>query len=114
YVPSRIGSLNLFTPKPVTTTSVIIEEQFGRIGLLGTRPRGSGQTQTGRRPRRSAISVAIPHIPQDDVILADEVQNVRAFGSETQLELFSNIVNDKLEAMRQNHEVTAEFHRAGA
>src|SRR5690606_6638302 len=38
----------------------------------------------------------------------------RSFGSEDQVEVFSSIVNDKLEVMKQNHELTFEYHRIGA
>jgi len=42
------------------------------------------------------------------------VQNIRAFGSETELETIAAKVNDQLSEMRAQHEVTFEFLRAGA
>ena len=46
--------------------------------------------------------------------MASDVQNVRAFGSENQTQPVATVVNNKLTTMRQNHEVTLEYHRIGA
>lgn len=113
-VPSRIGSMGLFTPKPISTTAAAIEERNGRLSLLSTKPRGSGDTQTGARATRHVRSVTVPHIPTDDAVLADEIQGVRAFGEESETEVFNDIVNEKLGEMRQDLETTWEYHRAGA
>ena len=44
-------------------------------------------------------TVGVPHIALEDTILADEVQNVRAFGSENMLEGGQNVVNQRLSEM---------------
>ena len=56
----------------------------------------------------------IPHIPYDSTIIADEVRNVRAFGSESSLEGVKTVVNQRLGEMNANHEVTLEHLRLGA
>jgi hypothetical protein len=56
----------------------------------------------------------VPHIPHDTTILAESIQNVRAFGSPDQLQGLVQVVNDKLAQMRQCHELTLEYHRIGA
>lgn len=113
FVPGRLGSMGLFRTAPITTTVVIVEEQRGFLSLLPTSPRGTMPRYQQRKDRR-ARSFIVPHIPFNDAVLADDVQNVRAFGTETDTQLVSQVVNDKLMVMRQSHEVTHEYHRIGA
>lgn len=115
YMPTRLGRLNLFTEKSVATTTVMVEEQEGKLALLQTARRGDrSRSSTWSRDRRHSRTFAIPHVPQDDALLADSLQGIRAFGRETDTEVFATVMNDKLAALRQNHEVTFEWHRIGA
>jgi len=113
FKPSRIGSMGLFKEQGITTTSILLEEQNGLLALLPTKRRGEPAT-VGTAPKRTARSLAVPHIPFDDVIRADDIQDIRAFGSSTELQTVSSVVNARLLNMRQNHEVTLEYHRIGA
>jgi hypothetical protein len=56
----------------------------------------------------------IPSIPVNGAVLADDVQGVRAFGSEDAIEAVADVVNDKLALMKESLEVTKEYHRIGA
>ena len=85
YVPGRIGQLGLFREQGVSTTSVMIEEREGSLNLVETTARGAPAIQNTTN-KRKARSLVVPHIALEDTILADEVQNVRAFGSESMLE----------------------------
>jgi len=113
FVPSRIGEMGLFQQTPIATTTAIIEEQSGLLAVLPWGRRGGPGTKhkTGKRTGKAMV---VPHIGYDDEVLAESVQNVRAFGSETQAQTIAQIVNEHLAAMRQNHEVTHEYHRANA
>lgn len=113
YKPSLLGSLGLFEESGVPTTNVMVEEKAGLLSLIPSQPRGA-PARTTHGEKRTARSFAIPHLPLEDVVMADDVQNVRAFGSENQLEGVVQVVNDKLQKMRQEHEVTLEYHRIGA
>lgn len=113
FKPSRIGDMGLFQPQGVTKTTIVIEEKQGNLELLGTKPRGA-PASVAERTVRTARSFAIPHIPHDSFVLADDVQNIRAFGSETADQTVAGVVNDRLEQMRQMHEVTHEHLRIGA
>ena len=59
-------------------------------------------------------SFTIPHIPHDDVVLPEEVQGIRAFGSETELQAMANVITDHLQNMRNKHAITLEHLRMGA
>jgi hypothetical protein len=113
YVPNRLGELNLFQEEGVASLSVIIEEQFGKLSLIKTAARGTMPT-LGTKERRKMRSFLIPHLPQNDNVLADDAQGVRAFGTESELETVLGIVNNKMEKLKQNHELTWEWHRLGA
>lgn len=115
-LPNRYGrleQLNLFPAKPVRTRQIIIEEYAGKLNLLPTRPVGSPGT-VGERGTRKLRSFVIPHIPHDDVVLPEEVQGIRAFGSETEMEAISGVMARHLETMRNKHAITLEHLRMGA
>lgn len=114
YSPGRIGRMNLFQEMPLTTSVAIVEERLGKLALLRTRPRGSEENTTESTPRRKVRSFTVPHVPDWDSVLASDLEGKRAFGDESQVEVFSTILNDRLQAMKDNHEVTHEWHRVGA
>jgi hypothetical protein len=68
----------------------------------------------GTQGKRKVRSFVIPHIPHDDVVLPEEVQGLRAFGSENDLEALSNLIARKLQNMRNKHAITLEHLRMGA
>lgn len=113
YKPSRIGEMGLFVPAGITTTTAVIEEKDGLLSLIPTAARGAPYIY-GRSTERVARAFKVPHLPLNDVILAADVQGVRKFGSADEQEGVIDVVNDRLESMRQSHEVTLEYHRIGA
>lgn len=113
FVPSKLGDMGLFQVKGVTTITVAIEERNGQLSLIPSAARGSMPT-TESAPARNVRDLRAIHLPKNDAVMADEVQGVRAFGSESELETISGVVNDKMAALRQDHEVTHEYHRIGA
>jgi len=113
YVPGRIGSLGLFQSKGIRTKTAVIEEKDGRLSLIPTSPRGGPASSIGEK-KRKARSFIVPHLERDSTIYADELQDVRAFGSEDQTSAVQAIVDERLADLRQEHEVTLEHMRAGA
>lgn len=113
FVPSRIGAMGLFAAVGVAQNTIAIEEQEGILSLLVTKQRGEKGTQA-RGTKRTVRSFAIPHIPYEEAVLAEQVQGVRAFGFVDVAKGAAQVVNDRLIQMRQDHEVTLEYHRIGA
>lgn len=113
FKPKRLGEMGLFEAQGIATTTAIIEERSGVLTLLPSVPRGGPATQ-GVPSKRKVRSFVIPHIPHEDAVKPEAVQNVRAFGSEDALESVTTVVNDKLQDMRNRHEVTEEWLRVGA
>lgn len=114
YKAGRIGSLGLFRERGIATTTILIEEKGGRLSLIPTTPRGAPSDTIGDIPKRKARAFAVPHLQRESTILADEVQNVRAFGSEDSAVAIQAIVNERLMDLRAMHEVTLEHFRVGA
>jgi len=115
-LPNNYGlmeSMGLFPAKPVRFRSVVVEEKNGILTLLPTMPVGSPGT-VGKRGKRKLRSFAIPHIPHDDVVLPEEVQGIRAFGSETELSTVAAVMAEHLQTMRNKHSITLEHLRIGA
>src|SRR3972149_6848603 len=109
----RLERLNLMPPQGVRTRTIIIEERGGVLNLPPTQPVGAPGTVgiTGKRKVRSFV---IPHIPHDDTVLPEEVQGIRAFGSETETDAIANLMALKLQDMRNKHAITLEYLRMGA
>jgi len=111
--PMRIGQMGLFTTRPLTTRTAVLERKDRTISILPTAEWGSSGT-VGKTDKRVARPFSIPHTPHDDVVLASEIQGVRKFGTEDQLETIQDTVLDKLDRMKAKHEVTHEYRRAAA
>ncbi len=113
YKPGRIGELGWFEEQGVATTSITIEELGGVLSALAVKPRGAvGTALTGEK--RNIRSFTIPHIPALASVMADEVQNVRAFGQESQAQSVNDLQTRYLTRLRASIEYILEQHRLSA
>lgn len=110
YLPTRVGDMGLYTEKGINTTFAFIEERDGKLYLLRQKARGTME-QTTTVGLRKGRGFTVPHIPDNQAVLADEVQNLRQFGSTDQLESIANHVNDRLQAAKFSMDATMEFMR---
>ena len=113
YLPQRLLELGLFESEPVTTTTIAIEERDGTLSLVATSPRGAPGGNVGE-DRRKVHNISVPHLSLVDRVVADEVQGLRAFGSQSQLMQVQQLVNRRALKLRRNHELTQENYRLGA
>lgn len=113
YVPGRITQLGLFRETPIITTTALIEEKAGVLQLVAPTPRG-GPGRTIARGDRKIRPVTVPHFEIDDSVLAEAVQGVRAFGTESDLETVQQLVIDRLQEAGDDLSVTQEWNRFGA
>lgn len=112
-VPSRLAALGLFSEEGITTTTVQIEKDGDTLSLVSSGERGApGQVVVGSK--RQMLPFNTIHLPQRSTVKADEIQNLRAFGSETELEAVQTVVNKRLRKHRQRLDATIEYHRIGA
>lgn len=109
---SQIRELGIFEPEYLTTTYADIEFQDGKVHLVASKERGTAG-QAVESPKRTVRTVKIPHLPIHDVIRADDVQNLRAFGT-TQAATVMDKVNEKLAGGKSDLEYTREHLMLGA
>jgi hypothetical protein len=108
----RLQQLNLFPSEPIPTTFVAVQFANGVLNLLPTRERG-GPPSLGMPERRNVRVFKTFHIPHDDQVLAEDVQNMLN-RSGNGLDTVQDAVNRKLLRMRGKHGITLEHLRAGA
>jgi hypothetical protein len=113
YSPKGISATGWFEEKRIATLDAALEERDGVLSLLGVKPRGGINNTMGESARR-VRTFRVPHIPVSDAVNADEVQNVRAFGSDSQAEAITTRRDEKLQNMRNSIDYTMETHRVKA
>ena len=110
--PTQIRDLGIFEPQHLTTSYVDVECQEGRLNLVQSKERGTGGDAVPSKAR-NIRTFRVPHLPVDDVVRADDVQNLRAFGTD-QLTAVEDVVMDKLADGKLNLEYTREHLMLGA
>jgi len=84
HKPQLLGSLNLFTPRPVRTETVAVEQREGKLVLIQTSQRGAPLGE-GQAEKRTIRDFRTSRIAKGDIVQASEIQNIRAFGRESEL-----------------------------
>ncbi|WP_029418050.1 major capsid protein [Brevundimonas bacteroides] len=114
FVPGRISKSGLFRADGITTTTAVIETKGARLSLVAPTPRGAPGEAVNTDKERKLIPISVPHFERNDAVMADEVQGVRAFGSETELETVMGKVAEKIADHSQDLAATTEFSQLGA
>jgi hypothetical protein len=112
-VPTMIGDMGLFSNQPVDKTTVAIERQKDVLTLVPSAPRGAPGVSKGV-PRRNLRNLETTHLPQRVSLMADEVQNLRAFGKMTEEEVAMDRLRRKMVVARRDNDITIEYQRMGA
>lgn len=113
YKPSLLGSLGLFDEKPVRTTHISIEKRDDKLSLIPVSGRGEPLPQ-GSPGYRNIRNFNTVRVAKGDRLEASEIQNIRAFGSESELEQVQAEIMRRMEALRNDLELTHENMRLGA
>ncbi len=110
----RIRELGLFNSEPITTTTVAVSFENGTLNLLPTRERGA-PSSLGMPEKRNVRPFTAFHIPHDDFVRADDVQNILSRTAEGGvMDSVADLVNRKQITMRRKHAITLEHMRMGA
>lgn len=109
----KIRELGIFNEKGVTTTTVTLELKEGALSILPQVQR-KGEPTYEKDSKRKFFALNIPSYKHNDRIYADDIQNIRAFGSESMFETVANKVAEKLENIAKKHQITLEYMRCGA
>ena len=112
-VPGQLGEEGLFEEDGISTTTLQVEKKGDTLALVKAAQRG-GSAQTSGRAKATMVPFNLVHLPQEDAILADTIQNKRAFGSESELQGMVAEVNSVLAVLKRNNDATLEWQRMGA
>jgi len=108
----RLNEMGLFRDRGVRTDTVYVDRKTQSLKILPSAPRGAPATKNGVRTRE-AIPLAIKHFYMEDRILAADVQGIRAFGSDSEMESLMDVVNERTEDMNQSLDITLEYMKWG-
>ena len=112
-MPTQIRESGLFVPDYLTTTYVDVESKSNQLTLVQSATRGmSGKPVNETRGGKKTFETV--HLPKDDVVRADDVQNVKAFGTSNTATAVNDKVNAKLEGMKSDIDYTREHLQLGA
>lgn len=112
-VPGFLGSLGIFTPNPVRTTAVMVEKRGASLAIIQSDERGAPRQRRGK-DRRTVRNFNTVRLAESDRLMADELQSIRAFGSETELEAAQTEIARRQMILDQDLETTMERHRLSA
>ncbi|WP_422074104.1 major capsid protein [Tranquillimonas rosea] len=108
-----IGNMGLFVPKGIRGTRFSVEMHNGIIQLVQSSQRGTplpGQS----RGKRKMVDFSTERFGLKSRITSDDIDGIRAFGSETELKQAEDEVMDRQGELRGSIDITREYHRAGA
>lgn len=113
HIPSQLGDSGLFEYAGVSTLTVNVEKQGNTLTLVPSKPRGGSGAAIGRT-NRNMRPFNLVHLPLDDRLMADEVQGVRAFGTDATLTPIEQRRNEVLARGKMRLDYTLEHMRVGA
>ena len=111
-VMGQVGSTIDFEEDGVRTTTVTIEATDGSLSLVEPSGRG-GPGEVISHDKRGIRKFDTAHFQRDESVFAEEVQNIRAFGSTTELMQVEQIVQSKLGRHYRDFDLTAEWLKFG-
>jgi hypothetical protein len=113
YAPQYLGTVpGLFNDTPVRTTAVWIEERSNAPALIQTTERAAAPKVRGAE-QRTARAFRTKTLDEGSRIMADELQGIRAFGSETEMKTLMSEVARRQQLIKNDMELTKENWRLG-
>lgn len=113
HVPSLLGQLGIFTPKPIRTVGFSVEIADGKVSLIQSSPRGAPLEHAAHNPRNIRDFRTV-RLAKGDRLNASEVQGIRAFGTTSELQQVQTETLTRLSNLRRDLDLTMERHRLGA
>ena len=106
----RISAMGLFRDEFLPVRNFVVDEISGTLSLLPTTSWGGPPTVASKLTRK-ARPIAIPQTAHEDHLDPNDLQDVRAFGSDTAADMPAMSMARKLARMRARHDITAEFRK---
>lgn len=112
-VPGFLTGMGIFTPKPVRTEDISIEKRGQTLRLIPQTERGSPLPRNVRN-NRTLRNFKTGRVGKADQMRPAEIQNVRAFGTESELEAMATELAIRQAELADDHALTMEYHALGA
>jgi len=106
-IPGIIGRLGLFTPMPVRTRLVAVEYKGQTLTIIQTSEPGAPRTRRGN-DKGKITDLRTRRIEAADRITAEQLQGIRAFGSETELKSLMSEIAERQTQMVDDLSTTIE------
>jgi len=115
YMPQALGSMQLFTPRPILTEDVLLYEEDGGFALIPTTNRGGPDIQQIRRMGRMRALKTV-RLSKKDTVRAGELMGVASTALPESVRLVNaqQLTTDRTAQLKTDMEATKEFHRLGA
>lgn len=113
FVPQYLGSLDIFESVPTYSRTIGVEKKGNALSLIPTSPLASPPRETKRDPR-TIQNLNTVRLADSFTLYAYEVDGIRAFGTQTELESVQVEYAGRMSKVRTNMDLTHEFHRMGA
>lgn len=81
FLPTRLGGMNIFTPRPIRTEMFSMESRDGVLSLIQTSPRGAPIEQATKN-KRNLRNFGTTRIAKGVRLTASELQFLRQYGEE--------------------------------
>ncbi|MEP2386893.1 major capsid protein [Hyphomonas sp.] len=113
YKPQLLGELGIFEDMPVRTRTVFVDEREGSLTLIPSSPTGAPPEEL-TKDNRTARPLVTTRLAKSFTLYAEELQGIRAFGSETELMQVQAEYLRRMARVTDDMELTHEYHRLGA
>ena len=113
YKPQLLGELGIFEPMPVRTRTLFVDRRNGALSLIPSSPTGAPPEELVK-DNRTAVPLQTTRLAKAFTLYAEEVQGIRAYGSETELMQVQAEYLRRMSRVRNDMELTHEYHRLGA
>ena len=112
-LPSRLAGMGLFEEEGILTTAFAVEKDSDTLALIPNTSRSGIPSATGGSAGQ-VKTFGTTHLPTQDTITADQIQNLRVFGQASEAQTMRAFVDKRLAKMRRRLDATIEYQRIGA
>lgn len=113
YQPQTLGNMGLFEPIPTRTRTIFVDRRDGKLALIPTSADGAPPEDLDD-DNRDAVPLKTTRLTKRFTLYAHELEGIRAFGSETELQAVQAEYLRRAARIRTDMELTHEYHRLGA
>lgn len=113
YAPTLLDQLGIFEPMPVRTRQIFVDRREGSLALIGTSADGAPPEDLAPEDR-DLVPLRTTRLTKRFTLYAAELDGIRAFGSETELEAVQTEYARRAARLKADMSLTHEYHRLGA